>query len=412
VQQYHGGFAALYSGPQSLANTPDTAKTFDATLYLGARIWQGGEVYVNPEIDQGFGLGMPSPPGTPYAGTFGVAGFLTGQAYKVGSNSMYERVQRLFMRQTFNFGGDVENIEPDINQLGGPVDMNRLTLTFGKFGVVDVFDNNPYAHDPANDFLNWSIIDMGSFDYAADAWGYTYGLSAELNASRSTLRGGVFQLSVIPNTIGIDPIPFRQYMPVIEFEERTSFFGGHPGSVKVIAYGDYGYMGSYADALNLAAATGGTPSTAAVRTNEHWKIGEGLNVAQEIANNVGVFARLSAMNGTYEAFEFTDIDRSISGGLSVDGALYHRPNDAIGVAGAFNSLSAPAQQYFAAGGAGILIGDGALAYGQERILETYYKVGFGTVAAITADYQRVWNPGYNTVRGPVTVFGLRYHVQI
>src|SRR5215510_4586177 len=30
-----------------------------------------------------------------------------------------------------------------------------------------------------NDFLNWSIIDTGSFDYAADAWGYTYGAAIE-----------------------------------------------------------------------------------------------------------------------------------------------------------------------------------------------------------------------------------------
>lgn len=213
TQQYHGGFAAAYSGPQSLSAMPDTAKTFDATLFLGSRLWKGAEFYVNPEIDQGFGLGFPGAPGMPYNGTFGVAGFVSGEAYKIGSDSSYGRIQRIFIRQTFNFGGDKQKIEPGINQLAGSEDTKHLTLTAGKFGVTDVFDNNVYAHDTKNDFLNWSIIDMGAFDYAADAWGYTYGVSAELASAQSTLRAGVFQLSLIPNQIAIEPVPFRESHP-------------------------------------------------------------------------------------------------------------------------------------------------------------------------------------------------------
>jgi high affinity Mn2+ porin len=118
TQQYHGGFRAAYSGPQSLTARPDTAKTFDATLYLGVRTWKGGEFYVNPELDQGFGLGQPSPPGQPYSGTFGVAGFVSGEAYKVGRDSSYGRLQRIFVRQTVNLGGgEPQPVEPDINQL-------------------------------------------------------------------------------------------------------------------------------------------------------------------------------------------------------------------------------------------------------------------------------------------------------
>ena len=373
TQQYHGGFAAAYSGPQSLSAMPDTAKTFDATLYLGTRLWTGAEFDLNPEIDQGFGLGLPGAPQMPYSGTFGVAGFVSGESYKLGSNSSYGRIQRIFIRQSFNFGGDDRH----------------LTLTAGKFAVTDVFDNNVYAHDTKNDFLNWSIIDMGAFDYAGDSWGYTYGASAELYEDRSTLRAGVFQLSLGPGQIAIEPVPFREYSPIVEFERRTSFFGGHPGSVKVLTYGDYGYMGSYADASAAAAGTGLPPSTAAVRTGEHWKVGAGINIAQEIALEIGVFARMSEMNGTYEAFDFSDIDRSISGGLSVDGELFHRPNDAFGLAGAHNNLSAPAIRYFAAGGLGILIGDGALSYGGESILESYYKVGISRNVGLTLDYQRV-----------------------
>jgi high affinity Mn2+ porin len=171
-------------------------------------------------------------------------------------------------------------------------------------------------------------------------------------------------------------------------------------------------MGAYADALDAAAGTGQPPNTADVRRAKHVKIGEGLNLAQEIAPYVGVFARLSAMNGTYEAFEFADIDRSASAGVSLDGHLYHRPNDAFGLAGALNAVSDPAKRYFAAGGVGILVGDGTLSYGGERILETYYKAGFSKYFALTFDYQHVTDPAYNAARGPVSVYGLRYHLQL
>ena len=413
TQQYHGGFRAAYSGPQSLSARPDTAKTIDATLFLGAHLWQGGELYVNPELDQGFGLGQPAPPGGIYEGTVGVAGYVSGEAYKVGRDSSYGRIQRSFLRQTIELGGgDARSVDPDINQLGGSIAPKHLILTAGKFSVVDVFDNNVYAHDPKNDFLNWTIIDMGSFDYAADAWGYTYGASAELTSGLSTARAGLFQLSLQPNVIAVESVPLRQYMPVFEFERRTSLFGGRPGALKALAYYDDGYMGAYADAVDAAIGTGKPPSTADVRQNKHVKIGEGLNLAQEIAPHVGVFARLSAMNGTYEAFEFTDVDRAASGGVSIDGGLYHRADDAFGLACAFNAISTPAQRYFAAGGLGILAGDGALSYAGERVLETYYKAGFTKHFALTFDYQYITNPAYNTARGPVSVYGLRYHVQL
>jgi high affinity Mn2+ porin len=411
AQQYHGRFPAAYSGPQSLSAQPDTAKTVDATIFLGVRLWSGGAIYLNPELDQGFGLGFPGVSGMPYNGTFGAAGFPSGEAYKVGSDSSYGRVQRAFIRQTFNIGGEQRPVDADINQLADVVSTKRVTLTAGKVAVVDIFDDNAYAHDTKNDFLNWSIIDMGAFDYAADSWGYTYGIAAELNGARSAVRAGLFQLSVVPNQIAIEPQPFRQYSPVVEFEQRTSLLGGHPGTIKELLYGDDGYMGSYADALAMVAGTGLSPSTAAVRAGKHWKIGGGINVAQEIAPHVGLFARLSAMNGTYEAYEFSDIDRSISGGISVDGGLYHRPNDTFGLAAAMNDLSNPARRYFAAGGLGILVGDGALSYGAENVLETYYKVGLGKIAGLTLDYQRIVDPAYNTVRGPVSIYGLRYHLQ-
>lgn len=124
--------------------------------------------------------------------TLGVAGFPSGAAYKVGSASPYARISRAFFRQTFDLGGETKKVDGDINQFAGTQTNDRIVLTVGKFAVADVFDTNKYAHDPRKDFLNWSLIDTGTFDYAADAWGYTYGAAIRgtrvLDDTRRPLR--------------------------------------------------------------------------------------------------------------------------------------------------------------------------------------------------------------------------------
>jgi high affinity Mn2+ porin len=412
TQQYHGAFPAAYSGPQSLQSTPDTAKTFSGTLFIGARLWQGGAFYMTPEIDQGFGLGNSPGSGQPYNGTFGVAGYLSGEAYKVGAYKWYGRVHRYFIRQTWNHGAPTQAVDDDQDQLADTVAPQHVTLTAGKYSVVDIFDDNPYAHDPRNDFLNWSIIDMGAFDYAADAWGFTYGATAEFVRDASALRVGLFQLSKVPNTTIIEHTPLLQYMPVVEYERDTSLLGGHPGAVKLLAYGDYGYMAPLADATEYALLTGSIPNPVPFRQDRHWKLGGGVNISQELAPHVGAFLRYSAMNGTYEPFDFTDIDRSISGGFSFDGTIWRRPQDSVGIAMAANGISSNEVAYLAAGGMGILVGDDGLSYGGERIFETYYKLGLFKGFSVKGDYQRVNNPGYNTVRGPVSVYGVQIHEQL
>ena len=77
-----------------------------------------------------------------------------------------------------------------------------------------------------------------------------------------------------------------------------------------------------------------------------------------------------ARNQTYE---FTDVDRTATAGLSLKGARWRRPQDTVGLAAVVNGISAVHRQYLAAGGLGITVGDGALDYRAERIAETYYN---------------------------------------
>ena len=126
---------------------------------------------------------------------------------------------------------------------------------------------------------------------------------------------------------------------------------------------------------------------------------------------LGAFARAATNGGKKEAYEFTEINRSVSAGLSLKGNRWQRPNDKLGVAGVVNSLSGDARAYFAAGGLGILIGDGQLNYAKEKIAEAYYSIQVMTGASVTFDFQRVVNPAYNRDREPVPIYAVRFHAE-
>src|SRR6516162_1889708 len=296
VQQYAFPFRAPYAGTNSLAPN-QSRETWDTTFYLGWRLWKGAELWVNPEIDQGFGL----------SGTLGVAGFTSGEAYKVGASYPYMRLPRTFIRQTINLGGDTEKVEADINQFAASQTANRLVVTVGKFGVPDVFDTISFAHDPRNDFMNWTLADAGTFDYAADAWGYTYGAAAEGYQDKWTLRGGLFDMSIVPNSSDLDR-HFDQFQSVYELEHRHEL-AGLSGKLAVIGFLSRGRMGRFDDAIALALATAAPASTAAVRRYAS-RAGVSANLEQQIAEGIGLFSRIGYADGNVEPYEFTDIDRT------------------------------------------------------------------------------------------------------
>lgn len=396
ITQKHSRFNSPYRGANSLDPDGRVEETTDLTLFAGYRLWQGAEVWLNPEIDQGFG----------FNNTLGVAGFPNGGAYKLGSNAPYLRIPRAFIRQTIPLSGDIQTVEAAANQLGGTRSANTLVLTAGKFAVTDIFDTNTYAHDPRADFLNWSIIESGPFDYAADSWGYTFGGTAEWTQDWFTLRGGVFQLSKIPNG-KVAGIHFNQNALIAELEARHQVME-HPGKIKLLVFRNHGKMGSYRDAIALGAETASAPDVSLVR-HVGSRSGIVLNLEQELSSYIGAFARFGINGGDKEAYEFSDINKSISAGLSIKGNRWSRHDDTVGLAFAVNGLSARARDYFSAGGLGILIGDGALNYAREKIFETYYTLRANSQLALTFDLQRIAHPAYNRDRGPVNFVALRAH---
>ncbi len=399
LTQYHPAFHSSVRGPNSLDPGNRGNTTNDATLFIGHRPWAGGEIWLNGELDQGFGL----------SNTLGAAGFPSGEAYKVGRNYPYFRLQRWFLRQTVNLGGASETVTADQNVMPATRSQDRLVLTAGRVSVGDIFDTNRYAHDPRADFMNWAAIDAATFDYAADAWGYTWGGAAELYKGAWTVRGGLFDLSDVPNSKKLDAT-FGQFQSIAEIEHRQTL-GGRPGAARLTGFVTRGRMGHFATAVRAAALSGRPADMASVRTYSS-RGGVSVSVEQELADGLGGFLRAGIAGGDAESYEFTDVDRSFAAGLSSTGARWGAPDDTAGLALMANMASNQRQAYLAAGGLGILVGDGQLRHpGTEQIAEVYYKRPVTRWVQVTVDYQAIFNPGYNRDNGPVSVFGLRLHVQ-
>lgn len=399
VLQANARFRSPYEGPNSLDANPHAKETFDLTAYFGLRPWEGAEIWVNPELDQGFGL----------SNTLGAAGFPSGEAYKVGKVNPYAKLPRWFFRQTIDLGGSSEAVEPDLNQLGGHQRDDRLVLWLGKFSVVDVFDNNDQAHDPRSDFLNWTVIDAGTFDYAANAWGYTYGAAAEIYEGPWSLRGGVFALSNVPNSAELDS-SFLQNELVGEMEHRHSI-DGEPGKIKVTFFRNRGRMGRFEDAIKLGELTGKPADIAAVRHTQS-RAGISFNVDQQVSKIASFFVKGGIANGNIEPYEFSDVDRTLTAGFTIKGDGWGRSSDKIGVAGVINGISDVHKGFLAAGGLGILVGDGRLPHpGPEQIIEAYYDFAIASQVHVSLDGQLINHPAYNRDRGPVPIGAIRLHAE-
>jgi high affinity Mn2+ porin len=399
VLQYHPAFRSPYQGTNSLTGAAETSNTVNASFFAGLQPWKGGQFWFDLDMNQGF---APS-------NTLGVAGFVNGEGAKVGHHSPYYRPQRLFFRQTIDLGGGSDKVDPGQFDFGGQTTQNRVVITLGKFSLTDVVDDNAYAHDPQNDFLNWAIIDTGSFDYAADAWGFSYGGMAEWYQGPWTLRGGVMALSLVPNQAELTPW-FRQFQTVVELERRQKWFG-REGKIKLLTFTSDGRMGGFEDAIRLGELTGETPSTALVR---HYatRSGISLNIEQPVSDDAGVFLRAGLDQGQYEPYEYADIDQTVAAGGSIAGTRWGRKDDTVALALVVNGISKQHQAYLAAGGLGILVGDGRLPHpGPESIVEAYYSLAVVKGVHLTFDSQTVTNPAYNRDRGPAEVLGLRLHGQ-
>ncbi|HTV40560.1 MAG TPA: carbohydrate porin [Candidatus Sulfotelmatobacter sp.] len=410
VQGYPGFHSQYPDGPNSLPSGGQVRETFSLDLMGGVRLWRGAEAHIDGLMWQGFGLGN----------TVGIEGFPNGEAFRIGTSVPNGTIARLFIRQTIGFGGEQETISDDDFDLAGSKDVSRLTITVGRFSAKDIFDNNAYANDARTQFLNWGLGANLAWDYPADAIGFTTGIALELSRPKWTLRYGFFQVPQVQNELNWEDKfltwpyngvtgdgPFFDAWAMVTELERRYTVGDHPGTIRGLAFLNRAEMAEYSQATTLLQ---NGESFLDARTY-HDKYGFGLNWEQEIYKNVGVFSRLGWNDDREEGWMFTDVGYSGSVGLSINGAFWRRPDDTFGLAGLANGCSRAEQEFFEAGGVGILAGDGAgqFNYGWEKILETCYDFKIWDDIHGAVDYQYVTNPAFNRDRGPVSIFAGRLH---
>lgn len=395
------GFDAPYTGPQSLRTQPESSYSLSFTAYLGARLWKGGELYVNPEAFQAH----------PLSGLFGLAGVQNGELQKASGAELRAYGARLFLRQSFGLRGESFQVAPGLNQLATQYERRRLVVTVGKLAVIDLFEKNTYANDPRTQFMNWSLISYGAYDFAADARGYDIGGAMELYWDDWAVRIGRFMEPRVANGRSLHYNLFSTYGDQLEVEHDHEIHG-KAGLVRFLIYRNLANAGRYQDAVAAAAATGSTPDITAVR-GRNAKLGEGVSIEQTLSGSVGIWVRALYVNNPVEEYAFTEIDNSVSGGLSLKGSSWRRPNDTLAAAFSSNGLDGSHRDYLAAGGLGGFLGDGQLKnYGRETVVETYYSALVHSGIRLTGDYQLIANPGYNADRhGPVHLLSGRIHVE-
>jgi hypothetical protein len=283
----------------------------------------------------------------------------------------------------------------------------RLEIRAGKLGIVDFFDLNGVGGDSHLQFTNWTVDNTGAYDYAADTRGYTYGVMAEYDAPRWSLRAAGALMPTVANGIVLDWHVARARGENLELELRPT-----PALiVRLLGYANHANMGRYDEAIQaFRNGLDPTPNIEAHRRQGRIKYGSAGNAEYTTSAGVRLFARAGWNEGRNESFAYTEVDNTAVAGIDVTGGRWKRPGDRVGSAFVSNGLSADHREYLRLGGLGFLLGDGGLNYGREDILETYYTAHLWRGVFASAGLQYIRHPGYNRDRGPVLVDMGRLHV--
>ena len=398
VVQYHPDFNAKYSGANSLETSEPAQTSLTSTFFVGKRLWKNAEAYVNPELSGGSGLSMVT----------GVAGFPNGETFRIGNPSPLLTIARAFIVQRFDLSDTRTIVEDDQNQLMESRPDSYINITAGKISMIDYFDKNRFSDDPRTKFLNWALMTNGAWDYPANTHGYTWGLVAELVAPPWAVHASTAMVPTEANQSVMDMNFGRANSETIEVDREYSL-GTHQGTVRLLAFHTTAHMGNYHQALEFFP---GNVDVVATRAYGRSKYGLGINIEQELSDDVGVMLRAGWNDGRNETWMFTEIDQAVSAAVVYDGKAWDRTGDNVGVALLANGISADHRAYLKAGGYGFLIGDGNLNYAPESIAEIFYSLSLPAYhLQLAPDYQFILNPAYNKDRGPVHVVALRIHTE-
>jgi carbohydrate-selective porin OprB len=406
IYQTHPPFHAAYSGKNSMDPNYEKATSRILTLYTGMRLNGSTELLVDIEDAAGAGL----------SNALGLAGITNLDVVRIPGQgsplSTAPYLARGVIHKVFALSKDKIENERNAFSLFDELPRRRLEIRFGKFGVADFFDQNSVGSDTHFQFTNWTIDQNGAYDYAADTRGYTVGVIADYEDRNWGFRFGEVLMPKVANGIDLVWKFWQAHAENFQYELRRGFLPKKPGAVRLLAYTNYANMGIYNEAITQF-EEGLVPRPEI--TNHPWrmtrKYGFGVNLEQSLSQNLTTFGRFGWNNDKTESFAFTEVGQTFAGGMGARGALWHRGHDRAGVAFVTNAISKDHQTYLADGGYGFLLGDGALHYGRENILETYYTAHIWRGIYVAPGLQYIVHPGYNRDRGPVLVPSFRLHLE-
>jgi hypothetical protein len=402
ISQWHPPFHSPYQGPNSLSPNYEKAISRVLTFYAGVRLNASTEVLVDVEEAGGSALSTG----------LGLAGNTDLDIVRNPLLSKAPYLARGMIHKVFALSNDKIENRRSFLSLFDELPRRRLEIRFGKFSMPDFLDANSAGSDTHFQFMNWTVDNSGAWDYAADTRGYTVGVMADYEDRNWGFRFAEGLMPKVANGIDLVWRPWQAHAENWEYELRHGVIPKKAGVVRVLAFTNYANMGIYRDAL--AQFEKGLVSTPDI-THHPWhitrKYGFSVNLEQNLASNLTLFARCGWDNGKTESFAYTEVDLTFAEGVGVNGAQWHRTYDRFGLAFVSNGIKKDHQKYLALGGLGFLLGDGKLNYGRENIVESYYTAHVWRGIYVAPGVQYIVNPGYNRDRGPVLVPTLRLHLE-
>ena len=397
ISQAHGPFPSPYEGDNSYRSDRERALSSVWTIYTGVKLGGGTELLFDLESAGGRGL----------SDAFGLAGFTDLDVVRNPTLGAKPYIARAMVHTTIPLSAEMVDAKPSALALAARVPARRIEIRAGKLGIVDFFDVNAAGSDSHLQFTNWTVDNNGAYDYAADTRGYTYGAMVEYDAPGWSMRAAEALMPKVANGIDLDWNVSRAHAENLELEIRPR----EGLAVRFLGYANHANMGSYDEAIRaFLSGRDPRPDIVAHRQQGRVKTGAGVNLEYAFPKLLRAFARTGWNEGHNESFAYTEVNNSVQAGADLSGDLWSRSQDRLGVAAVSNGLSEPHREYLALGGLGFLLGDGALRYGREDIVETYYTAHLWRGVSASGGLQYIDHPGYNRDRGPVFVEMLRLHL--
>jgi high affinity Mn2+ porin len=402
ISQWHPAFRSPYQGPNSLTPEAQDASSRVLTLFAGLRLTATTALLADLQETGGHGLGE----------ALGLAGFTNLDVVRNPTLGKAPYIARLMIHQIIPLGRSKKASDQTPFSVFRELPERRLEVRFGKFSLADFFDLNSYGTDSNLQFMNWTVDNAGTYDYAADTRGYTFAAMLEYHDRWWAVRFAEGLMPKVANGINLDARIARARAENIEFEFHGQTLRHQQGVLRLLTFVNHANMGDYQQAIdNFQAGLTPKPEITAHPLQTTIKYGFGANVEQPLSEWMGVFGRWGWNEGEHESYAYTEVDQTAQIGAAFNGKVWHRKWDRAGIVLVSNGISRVHQHYLALGGDGFLLGDGRLNYGRENIIETYYTLHAWRGIYPAFGLQHINNPGYNRDRGPVLVPALRLHIE-